>query len=296
MFDREPFTRTFIRTCLRGFRRMPPETQACLAESVSGAQGPGGLFCDRSGREDLYYTLFGLLLAFASGAKIRRKDCAQKTASTDFATLDLVHACARLWSEDLLEALAIPRFPGWRTLVALSRFRNAKNRQERQSLAVLPREAFPQQDPGTPYSRFLLAVADPDFAEASPPAELEAYRLPGGLFANLKDHPNYGLNATAAALFLLPETEGGESADALLSLQESDGSYKAAAAAPSGDLLSTATAIFALKRFGRTPGFPVKPFLRACFRDDAFFAATPDDSRGDLEYTVYGLLAMGVIP
>ena len=37
----------------------------------------------------------------------------------------------------------------------------------------------------------------------------------------------------------------------------------------------------------------VRDFLSGCFRPTGLFAAVPADPFGDLEYTVYGLLAMG---
>ncbi|MCL2640399.1 MAG: hypothetical protein FWD53_06110 [Phycisphaerales bacterium] len=138
-----------------------------------------------------------------------------------------------------------------------------------------------------------------DFAATTPKFDLTAYRLPNALYANLQHHTAYGINATAAALFLLsgsdPTLRGGiATAAALAALQETDGSFKATASAPEGDLMSTATAAFALQHYGKSLTISVKPFLRECFRENAFFAATPNDPDGDLEYTTYGLLLMGV--
>ena len=260
---------------------MSPEARVCLTDSVRTAQGPGGLFYGRAAQEDLYYTFFGLLLTRITGARIHRKKCAEKLRSMDFATLDLVHACAWLRAKRLLRRFALPRWI--RNLTIAVPF----------NLVDLPPSAFPQQNCESPYSQFLLSTIYEDFGKTLREPNLAEYRLPGGLYANLKHPSEYGVNATAAALFLISDEKAGETADALLMLQESDGSYKAAAAAPQGDLLSTATAFFALKRFGKTPKISVKPLLRECFRDNGFFAAAPNDPRGDLEYTVYGLLAMG---
>ena len=275
---------------------MSPEAQHCLSDSVVASQGPGGFFYGRAGQEDLYYTFFGLLLAAVTSAKIRRKDCAVKLRSVDFAPLDLVHACAWLRAKLLLRQLAMPRFvKDFSIFPSMLRLLGQSNRQKLKSLSALPQHAYPQQDADSPYSRFLLGTLSTDFAQAVPEFHLDAYRLPNGLYANLKHHAEYGVNATAAALCLLPQHACGETADALLALQEPDGSFKAAASAPEGDLMSTATAAFALQRCGKTLQKPVKQFLRECFRENGFFAATPDDPDGDLEYTTYGLLLMGVI-
>jgi hypothetical protein len=98
----------------------------------------------------------------------------------------------------------------------------------------------------------------------------------------------------AAALFLLTDDARKDAALTLQNLQEEDGSFKAMPSAPQGDLLSTATASFALHVHGYALRHTVKPFLRDCFRDTGLFAATPDDPVGDLEYTAYGLLTMGL--
>ena len=266
---------------------MSPEAQACLANSVQSAQGPDGLFYGRAEHEDLYYTFFGLLLAAITDAKIQRKKCDEKLCSIDFATLDLVHAGAWLRARKILRWLAVPRWIRNLTITAPFRFDNEKFKR----LAGRPSSAFPQQDRESPYSQFLLSTIYADFGKTLREPNLADYRLPNGLYGNVKHHSEYGINATAAALFLIPNDE---SADALLALQESDGSFKAVASAPEGDLMSTATVLFALKHRGRTPKISVKPLLRECFRNNGFFASTPNDPKGDLEYTVYGLLAMGV--
>jgi len=287
MFNRHSFTHLFYRNCVKGYAQMSPEAQACLTDSVKSAQGPGGLFYGRAGQEDLYYTFFGLLLAVVTGAKIQRKKCGEKLRSMDFATLDLVHACTWLRARIMLRRLAVPHW--MRSLVVAAPFFFDKDKPA--GLADLPATAFPQRDRESPYSQFLLSTIHADFGKTLQEPNLADYRLPGGLYGNVKHHSGYGVNATAAALFLTPCDE---TADALSALQEPDGSFKAVASAPEGDLMSTATALFALKHCGKSPSISVKPLLRECFRDNGFFAATSDDPDGDLEYTTYGLLAMGV--
>ena len=282
---------------------MSPEARKQLSQTVVALQGPDGFFCGRAGQEDLYYTFFGLLLATVTCAKIRRKVCYAKLSSVDFSLLDLVHASVWLRAMKLLRWLAVPCF--LRMMIPASQWNmfDIFLSRKLQSLSNLPQHAYPQQNAGSPYSRFLLGTLSTDFSQSSPEFDLAAYRLPNGLYANLQHHGEYGVNATAAALFLLPPDQCQETVDALAALQEPDGSFKAAASAPEGDLMSTATAAFALQRCGqgnnaaRNPTLPVSPksFLRECFRDDGLFAATPHDPDGDLEYTAYGLLLMGVI-
>ena len=102
MFDLE-----FLKTCTAGFARMTDEAQAVLRQTVSLAQKPDGLFPDRSGHGDLYYTLFGLCLAYVSGAKIDRDAC-EKTLD-QMSPADLVHRAALAYGRNLLKLMKLPR-------------------------------------------------------------------------------------------------------------------------------------------------------------------------------------------
>ncbi|MDO4583856.1 MAG: hypothetical protein Q4D62_07105 [Planctomycetia bacterium] len=291
-------SRHFYKTCVHGLAKMTREARAALTRSVEQLQGPCGLFYGRDGRrEDLYYSLFGLTLALATNAGIDRKTCAAAVREIDFTRLDLVHGCAWLRIQDLLQLLELPRFARKAALAVPARWTNRERIAKGESLRHLSPAAYPQQDAESPYSRFLLATLEVDGGKESAWTEssLTEYRLPDGLFSNLKNASEYGVNATSAAIFLLPVSQRRETACALAKLQESDGSFRAAASAPASDLLSTATACWALRVGGVEPKISPKPFLRGCFRENGLFAAHPDDPRGDLEYTVYGLLTMGTL-
>ena len=257
MFDLD-----FLKTCSAGFARMTDEAQAVLRQTVSLAQKPDGLFPDRSGHGDLYYTLFGLCLAYVSEAKIDRVTC-EKTLEQAMPA-DLVHRAALAHSRNLLKLMKLPRA-----------IRHLPFSAPKLAVPDLPDSAFPQGDRHSPYSCFLRNDTT---------TGLSAYRLPDGLYSNLKGASEYGVAATAAALCLHPDET---TAAALAGLQAPDGTF------PGGDLLSAAVALYALKRTGHKANYDVRDFLSGCFRPTGLFAAVPADPFGDLEYTVYGLLAMG---
>ena len=257
MFDLE-----FLKTCAAGFGRMTDEAQDALRRTVSLMQKPDGLFPDRSGHGDLYYTLFGLCLAHISGAAIDRDACARTLEQA--APADLVHRAALAHSRNLLKLMNLPR------AVQILPFSAPKL-----DFPDLPDSAFPQGDRYSPYSCFLRNDTATD---------LSAYRLPDGLYSNLKGASEYGVAATAAALCLHPDET---TAAALTRLQNPDGTF------PGGDLLSAAVALYALRRAGHEARYNVRDFLSVCFRPSGLFAAVPADPSGDPEYTVYGLLAMG---
>ena len=257
MFDLD-----FLKTCTAGFARMTDEAQDVLRQTLSLAQKPDGLFPDRSGHGDVYYTLFGLCLAYVSEAKIDRTACEKTLAQA--APPDLVHRAALAYGRNLLKLMKLPRA-----------VQNLPFPAPELDFPDLPDAAFPQGDRFSPYSCFLRNDAATD---------LNAYRLPDGLYSNLKGASEYGVAATAAALCLHPDET---TATALTGLQNPDGTF------PGGDLLSTAVSLYALKRTGHKAQYDVRDFLSGCFRPTGLFAAVPADPFGDLEYTVYGLLAMG---
>ena len=241
---------------------MTDEAQAVLRQTVSLARKPDGLFPDRSGHGDLYYTLFGLCLAYISGATVDRDACARTLEHA--VPADLVHRAALAHSRNLLKLMALPRAVQHLPFSA-----------PKLDFPDLPDAAFPQGDRYSPYSCFLRNDTATDLAP---------YRLPDGLYSNLKGASEYGVAATAAALCLHPDET---TAAALAGLQTPDGTF------PGGDLLSTAVSLYALHRTGHAAQYDVRDFLSGCFRPTGLFAAVPADPSGDLEYTVYGLLAMG---
>ena len=293
MPDRPLFAADFLTTCNRGFDCLSAEVQEYMRKAVTASQAADGLFAGRGGNGDLYYSFFGLLLAVVTNAKIRVKACRNALTLIKFNTLDLVHGCIRLRIDNLLKLLELPRFMYSNAVKYIPPPGDRDTEKKLRHLAALPAAAFPQSDPGSPYSRFLLATLYADSGEETPEMDPGSYRLPSGLYSNLKNGMEYGVNATASALFFIPESLRQETAEELCRLQEDDGSFKAVENAPGGDLLSTGTAFFALNRYGASPKLSAKPFLRSCFRENGLFAATPEDPCGDLEYTVYALLALG---
>jgi hypothetical protein len=269
------------------------EAQEHMRETIKSSQDTNGLFVGRRDTGDLYYTFFGLLLAVVTNTKIDLNACKRAVLAIDVMTLDLVHGCVWLRVQRLLKLLSLPSVFRGNILKHVTVKADRTERQIIASFDSLNPTAFPQSDPLSPYSRFLLLTLYADFELDLPSTNLRQYRLYSGLYANNKNDLVYGVNASTSALFLIPETERQETAKALHDLQQNDGTFKAVENAPCGDLLSTGTAFFALNKFGMPPRLPVKSFLRTCIRDDGLFGATSDDPGSDLEYTVYALLSLG---
>jgi hypothetical protein len=296
MSDSLPFAVDFFKNCKGGFDRLSTEAQRYLRDAVIHSLAANGFFSGRGEQGDLYYTFFGLLLAVVTNAKVKFKICEDALAAVDFKKLDLVHAGIWLRINNLLKLSTLPASLRGKAVEFLSTKADRAVIEKVRQLASLSPSAFPHSDPFSPYSRFLLGTLYADFGLEIPEIDLEPYRLSSGLYSNLRNSDDYGVNATASALFLISGEKREKTVKALLELQQPDGSFKAAENAPCGDLLSTGTTVFALKHCGMKPHDSIKAFLRECFRENGLFAATPEDPIGDVEYSVYALLALGGSP
>jgi prenyltransferase beta subunit len=162
----------------------------------------------------------------------------------------------------------------------------------------------PDAERGTAYAAF-LAVAALEDLEA--PLEnrdgiarsLLAVRTSDGGFGNLPGARAGSTTATAAATTVLRHLDRALDAAAgtwLLAQCGPTGGFKAVASAPVPDLLSTATALHAL----RGMGVPIDGIREACldfveslWTPEGGFHGVWGDDTPDCEYTYYGLLALG---
>lgn len=101
-----------------------------------------------------------------------------------------------------------------------------------------------------------------------------------------------GTNAWAARLATADQADD-RLVSRLLAIQHSSGGFLAHEGAAMPDMLSTAVALFALRRHTIAPVHDPRPFIEAHWQDDGSFAATLLDEHGDAEYQFYGLLALG---
>ena len=119
------------------------------------------------------------------------------------------------------------------------------------------------------------------------------------LESNLKDENLSGYPCpVVAALSVITSLSGNSSPDAakiLMAFYREKGGFAAVHKAPEDDILSTGVALFALQ-FMDTDLRMIKPDILA-FVDDLYldggFRATATDFMTDIEYTFYGLLALG---
>ncbi len=101
-----------------------------------------------------------------------------------------------------------------------------------------------------------------------------------------------GMNAWAVTL---THRRSEDTLRQLLTLQHPSGGFLAHPQAPVPDLLSTAVALFVLSLHREVPPIDATSFIFAHWLSDGGFAPTLLDTRSDVEYVFYGLLAMGAL-
>lgn len=263
----------------------------CLWNQINDDGG----FRDRSGKSDLYYTIFGMeaLLALNVAPPWTSFERYLRTFGEGEA-LDLVHvSClARGWSLLPPEHFELPLRE--RLVARLESYRSGDGGYDARAGAAQ----------GTMYGAFLAIGALQDLgAGIIDPGRLTAairkLALPVGAFAN--DHlvPLGTTPSTAAGATLLCELDEPVEPDTagwLQARRHPEGGFTATAQAPMPDLLSTAVALHALWRLSvPLDAWREKTldYLDSLWSPQGGFCGSWGDETVDCEYTFYGLLVLG---
>lgn len=287
-------------------------------------QNDDGGFKDRSGRSDLYYTVFGLegllaLVGTSSTSSLTEKevgrggtrpdhdhriaDAFDKAAEFlsnfgDGDNLDFVHVCAlaRCWA-------------------GLETFFKTSNLDSQTRLALAEKiEGHRTADGGynqiagnkfgTTYGCFLAVGAYQDLKLEIPEPlrvvqSLKFLETDDGAWVNDRNLNIGSTNATAAAITTLRQLQmpiHPRAGEWLLQRAQPGGGFLAMPNAPMPDLLSTATALHALAGL-QIPFESVKEdcldFIDSLWTNEGGFCGSWADATLDCEYTYYGLLALG---
>lgn len=271
------------------------EASALVRDFVLSQSHPDGGFCDREGEADLYYTSFAIdcLTALQAGLPEEKLSAFLHRKLHSLDDLDFVHLCCLARCLSALESTpaSVELVPLY---LAIEKYRTADggfNQDE-------------EAETGSAYACFLAYGAYSDHGQDLPDAEgvsrsLEQLKAGGGAWANDVELPIPNVPATAAAITLcrnlrlpIPEETPGWILDSL----HPTGGFLPFPMAPMPDLLSTAVALHALD--GLQVSFEEKKERILDFVDSLWTAAggfhgTWDDDELDIEYTYYGLLALG---
>ena len=273
----------------KGKNRLSDEAQKRIASFVISQLAENGGFMDKNGKADLYYTSFGLMLAYILKLNINPHITERWLDKQENRSSDLIYRSASIRSRMLCR------------LLKSGELAYAVNRlfQTRQTLPVF--SDYPHGDPYSPYSQFLLLSLREDMGMDTINHQeiltfLTGYHVETGGFSNIKGSKQATTNATVAALSVKGQLCGYQDNDDvryLFSSQDDSGGFFAGVSSPVPDLLSTATALFMLKCYGIAPRFAADDFMDAHWLPSGGFGATLADETGDVEYTFYGLLALG---
>jgi prenyltransferase beta subunit len=288
-------------------RRSLGESADLVASFAKSLADPSGGYCNRGGRPDLYYTAFALDVLAALDAlpgDDTESERAEQTRSWlerfgDGATLDFVHRCclARAWASQPPAACSRER----RAAIA---GRIAAHRAYDGGYASQAGAAR-----GTAYGCFLAVNAFADLRHPPPePADafragilrsLEPLRADDGGWSNSPGQQFGTTTATAAVVATLRAFDHpapAMAAEWLLARRHPSGGFSAGPDAPIPDLLSTAVALHALDAMDapwRDARESVLDYLDSLWTAEGAFHGSWADDQPDVEYTFYGLVALG---
>jgi hypothetical protein len=316
---------SFLGEMLQTARRAPEvlgESTGLVRSFIRSKQNTDGGFQDRSGRSDLYYTVFGLEadMALAGGKRSGELENGQRAEAAEgtggetspprrarkylerFGAgegLDFVHLCclARSW------ALAGGTWPAETLLAKIEEHRSRDG-----GYAARSREEF-----GTAYGAFLAAGAYEDLERPLPESErlvmsLQALEHAEGGAGNERFQESGRSRISAAQALATSAVMGvrrhagikadGRAVEWLGRCWHPQGGFKASPQAPLPDLLSTATVLHALA--GEGVGLqryrePCLDFVDSLWTNQGGFHGHWGDDVLDCEYTFYGLLALGCL-
>ncbi|MAS93605.1 MAG: hypothetical protein CMO55_10470 [Verrucomicrobiales bacterium] len=271
------------------------EATELIHQFVIGSQAESGGFIDRDGEPDLYYTSFAIDALTALQKEIPHEALRSFLTSRfeRLEELDFVHLCclARCWS-------AVEPKPSEDQL--------SKIYQGIESFRT-PDGGYNQaedSETGSAYACFLAYGAYSDHGRTLPNAEgvvscISSLKTEDGAWANDKDIPVPNIPSTAAAVTLcrnlrLPIPEN--TPEWILGSFHEEGGFLAFPLAPMPDLLSTAVALHALDGL-QVPFEGIKEraldYIDTLWTAAGGFHGNWEDDDLDIEYTYYGLLALG---
>jgi prenyltransferase beta subunit len=289
----------------RGKERLDKDEVKRIRTFVASQKADEGGFADKAGKCDVYYTAFGLSLAYVLDIRWDDEKLSDFKHSLKSDNLDLVHYAAlkrcglirmlRYFGDSALLFSLITSLPA-NLRTSFDKISTAAFKKNVDRFAGLSTE-----DSKAPYVRYLWLSMLEDMGREIPQKDeiissLADYKVKGGGYSIMRNGKFAGVTATAAALAIIGQLSGyhdNEDVLYLRDMQEKKGGFKATRLAPSPDLFSTAMALFALSLYKVEPKVSPDDFIDRLRLDSGGFVATRLDPVSDVEYTFYGLLAMG---
>jgi prenyltransferase beta subunit len=289
-----PFYLQMVSLLRKALDVLDEQGQQEVFQFLKSQQNADGGFKDRGGRSDLYYSLFGMLILEAEGRRQKAKESVQSQYSVAQPAFEIKAKLSQFVKNQspsqipgfieqcclalLQKELKISRFSRIRTLVKIS----GSFWKERYSINLS-------------YRSFVLFLT----LDAVLPFRCLLQRFSGEMLSRVEVNEHSPCSEIAAKVFLLKMLgrDGTKELQLLMSFASESGGFRAFQHLEHSDMLSTAVALFALRNAGcdlrlLTPG--CLDFIQQNFVDGAFLSGDGDQTT-DLEYTFYGLLALGTL-
>jgi hypothetical protein len=268
-----PFYLQFIAEIEKGFLMLDETSRAEVTDFVKTQQHKNGAFTDRAGNPDLYYSLFGAWLSKALNLDEQLTSLRNFILSGKFDSPKGVGQFSVLLL-GLMTGVPEYRKTGMIKLVRI--FRETKNL--------------------SPAYRFFLFMLSFDALYGKNRLIYFFTRIIMRFYKPSEDLPCSFLAALLLAKFITGR-EINREVSLLQAFFEKGEGFKAFREQPNADLLSTAVALFALKKTGTDLRLLALDCLKLAGEnyDNGAFLSGDGDFSCDLEYTFYGLLILGTL-
>lgn len=271
-----------FRTLQKGCRMLSDDAREIVVDFVSSQRLPDDSFTGRGGKSDIYYTAFGWFLSYIMDIKLNK------------ILMRKYLGIQKLDSMNIVDKASYVRCLMLCSLISDDFFSIISNKPSENDLYIDDIAIV------SPYDMFLYLGLIEDiggvfkYSKQTTESMLSEYETTGG-FSNVKGTSYATTNATSAALMVMLQNGIEGKIEYLVDVQQPDGGFTATNISPIPDLLSTATALFTISCYGATPKYDASEFIECHWLDTGGFSATIDDFVSDVEYTFYGLLAMGTL-
>ena len=269
----QPLYRDFIEIIEKGFLLLDEKSQQEVKKFISSQQHQNGAFTDRAGNPDLYYSLFGAWMSKALEMEVEQKRLSgyiEKNQSDEQKTVEFFsHLLISVSMEIDVKKPSIP-----------AHLKMAFNRNRQINVA---------------YKAFLFLLGF-DALYGRKTIWYFLFRIGLTFYTPSDNLPCSFMSALLIARFLTGMNTSQEQKQ-LFSYFEKGKGFKVFLESESADLLSTAVALFALKKTGADLRMVAPDGLNRVqqnYESGAFLSGDGDETK-DLEYTFYGLLILGTL-
>jgi hypothetical protein len=283
--------------------QLEPDICDSLEAFLMGQWTAEGGARNRAGTADLYYTVFLLECCRSMDLAIPRKQVLDYLMGFGAGkSLDFVHRACLARCRGVLSETHSDTKSNAELLDGLEEFRLLDGGYNQNALDT----DRCQDDPlsGSLYDGFLALMAWDALGAGMPHSPeflqwLKTIRPSEGGYGNDAGFQAPTTPVTAGAVMLLTRYGfpiASSVGDWLMNQHQGQGGFLAAPMAPMPDLLSTATALHALHVLQRSmeeKGPACLEFVETLWADDGGFRGYLEDDQADVEYTYYGLLALG---